>query len=304
MNRFLTVSMLVVTSCYAATVYGASGETWEVTTKTADAVGSGFIPETVVTLCLPPGGAKDPQLLLRQENDCEMTDIKTAGKKTTWKVRCGSGDNEMTGTGDVTYSTNSYQGMTKLAGRSGGEPVHMKMTYQGKRVGAVCDTTAPPVVKGMEGLGEIMGMAKTQMAAAVAEQCEVANYQAVDLISPRFFGANAACPDKEKFACKVIVKAVVKDPAAYGKLAKFEDTSDLGIAKACNIDMSATAKAICGKVNGNNYHDYTDYCPEEVKAYTVEQARPAGQAATARPGDAPVSNIIDNAIKLKGLFGF
>ena len=300
MSGLLTVSMLVVTSFYAARVYGASGETWEVTTKAADAGRSGFVPETVMTVCLPPGGAKDPQQLLQQESDCELADIKTSGKKTTWKMRCGSGDDEMAGTGEVTNSTNSYQGVTKLVGRSGGEPVTMKMTYQGKRVGAVCDTTAPPVVKGMEGFGELMGLAKSQMTAAVAEQCEVANYQAVDLVSPRFFGANAACPGKEKFACKVIVKAVVKDPITYEKLAKFEDTSDLGIAKTCNIDMSAAAKAICAKVNGDNYQDFADYCPEEVKAYSVER----GKGATASPGDAPVSTIIDNAVKLKGLFGF
>ena len=302
MSRFLTVSTLVVASLYCANVYGAVGETWDVTTKT-DAAGGNF-PEMVMTICLPPGGAKDPQQLLQQDNNCEVADLKTTGKKTTWKVRCGSGDNEMAGTGDLTYSTNSYQGVTKLAGKSGGEPVNMKMTYQGKRVGAACDTTAQPVVKGMEGLNEIMGLAKSQMTSAVAEQCEVANFQAAELISTRFFGANAACPGKEKFACKVIAKAVVKDPAAYVKLARFEDTSDLGIAKTCKIDMAAAAKAICGKVNGNNYQDLGEYCPEEVKSYSVERGTPAGQKASAGAGDTPASTVIDNAIKLKGLFGF
>ncbi|HBA88710.1 MAG TPA: hypothetical protein DCZ75_12240 [Geobacter sp.] len=304
MSRLWIVPVLVVTSFYAATVYGASGETWDVTTRTVDGQGAGFVPETVMTVCLPPGGTKDPQQLLRQNEDCQMTDIKTSGKKSTWKMRCGSGDNETTGAGEVTYSTNSFQGQTKIVGRSEGEAVTMTVTYQGKRVGAVCDTTAPPVVKGMESLGEIMGLAKSQMTAAVAEQCEVANFKAVDLISPRFFGPSAACTGKEKLACKAIAKAVVKDPATFVKLAKYEDTSDLAIAKTCNIDMSATAKTMCKKVNGSNYEDFAEYCPEEVKAYSKESASSAGQGQAAKPSDSPASSIIDNAVKIKGLFGF
>lgn len=305
MNRYLTMAMIVVVaSFYAASAYAAAGETWEVTTRTAGTGGPVLVPEMVMTVCLPPGGTKDPQRLLQQDNGCEVADIKTVGKKTTWKVRCGSGDDEMTGTGDVTYSSKSYQGVTNLTGRSGGEPVTMKVTYQGKRVGAVCDPSAQPVVKGMEGFDELMGMAKSQLAASMAEQCEVASYQAVDLISARFFGANAACPGKETFACKVISKAVAKDPVAYAKLAKYEDTSALGIAKTCKIDMSKAAKTICTKVNGDNYQELADYCPEEAKAYSVEYTKSAGQSTSTSPEQAPGSSILDNAIKLKGLFGF
>ena len=37
MSRLWIVPVLVVTSFYAATVYGASGETWDVTTMTVKA---------------------------------------------------------------------------------------------------------------------------------------------------------------------------------------------------------------------------------------------------------------------------
>lgn len=295
MSRYLTVSMVVVASFYAVTAFGAPGETWDVTTR-----GSG-IPEMVMTICLQPGGANDPKQFMQKDSDCEVTDVKTAGKKTSWKMRCGSGDDEMTGTGDVTYTTNSYQGKTDMAGKSGGKPYAMKMTYQGKRIGAECDTDAAPVVKGMESLDAIMGLAKSQMTSAMAEQCEVPNYSAAELISNRFFGAKAACAGKEKAACKVIAKAVAKDPVAFAKLAKYEDTSDLGIAKTCNIDLSAAKNAICPKVNSSNHEDLAEYCPEEARAYNVERTSPA---ATASPGSVPEPGLIDKAIKLKGLFGF
>lgn len=293
---------------YAAAAFGAPGETWDVTTKSADVQGGGIFPEVTVTVCLPPGGSKDPQQFLQQKEDCRVTDVKSSGKKTTWKMQCGSGDDEMTGSGEVTYGAASFQGQTKLQGKSAGEPVNMKVTYQGRKVGAPCDTSAPPVVKGMEGLGDIMSMAKSQMTSAMAEQCEVANHHPTDLISPRFFGPNAACVGKEKAACKVIAKAVAKDPVAFVKLSKFEDTSDLGIAKTCNIDMAAAAKAICAKVNADNYHDFADYCPDQVKAFSKQQAPPVAESrnsgASGGSGGGTVNSVIDNAIKLKGLFGF
>lgn len=301
MVRSLTVSLLVLGSFYATGAFAEPGETWDITSKS---VGNGMgIPEVVVTVCLAPRDAKNPQKFIQQDDTCTMTDLKTVGKKTTWKMKCGSGDDEMTGTGEVTYAGNSFQGQTKLSGRSEGEPVDMKMSYQGKKIGAACDTSAPPVVKGMEGMGDIMSMAKSQMTAAMAEQCEVANYGAVDLISPRFFGPNAMCAGKEKAACKVISKAVAKDPAVFGRLSKFEDTSELGIAKTCNIDLAATAKTMCSKVNSDNYREYADACPQEAKAFEKEQA--PGSTATGGSGTGGgVSNMIDNAIKIKSLFGF
>lgn len=176
MVRSLTVSLLVLGSFYATGAFAEPGETWDITSKS---VGNGMgIPEVVVTVCLAPRDAKNPQKFIQQDDTCTMTDLKTVGKKTTWKMKCGSGDDEMTGTGEVTYAGNSFQGQTKLSGRSEGEPVDMKMSYQGKKIGAACDTSAPPVVKGMEGMGDIMSMAKSQITAAMAEQCEVANYGA------------------------------------------------------------------------------------------------------------------------------
>jgi hypothetical protein len=255
----------------------------------------------VMTICLPPGGTKDPQQLLQKDNNCEVSDVKTVGKKTSWKMRCINGDDVMTGKGDVTYSTDSYQGMTDISGTSDGKPVAMKMNYRGKRIGAACDTDAKPVVKGMEGLDELMGMAKSQMASAMAEQCEVSQYRAAELISNRFFGAKAACPGKEKAACKVIAKSVAKDPATFAKLAKYEDSSELGIVKTCNIDLNAAKKTICPKVNGSNYEDLADYCPEEAKAFNTDHAKPA---ASEKADSATEPGLFDKAIKLKGFLGF
>jgi hypothetical protein len=165
-------------------------------------------------------------------------------------------------------------------------------------------------MKGMENRNEMMGMANKQMASAMAEQCEVSNYQVTELISTRFFGPTAACTGKEKFACKVISKEVMRNTDAYVKLAKFDDTSDVAIAKTCNIDMAAATKSICKKVDAGNYEDMLDYCPEAqafADANKVDTAPPQTTGNTINKVDSAIdttTSTINSAKKLKGLLGF
>lgn len=305
MNKHLITWIAVSVSLSISAAYAATGENWEITTQTempGMPVGMG---DSTVTVCLAKGAAKDPKQLVKQEG-CEMTDLKTSGNKTTWKMRCDRDGEVMTGSGEVTQQSDSYQGVTRLSGKSEGKTINMTANYQGKRIGTPCDTSAAPVVtvKGMENMNEMMGMANKQMASAMAEQCEISNYQAAELISNRFFGPTAACPGKEKFACKVISKDVLKNTDAYVKLAKHDDTSDVSIAKICGIDMTAATKAMCKKVDSSNYQELADYCPTEAKAFEAERSYSSTPRSANVITDNPVGTAIDNAKKLKGLFGF
>ncbi len=310
MNKHLITTLtLAAAALSTATAHAATGESWEVTTKTDMPGMPVAMGETTVTICLAKGAAKDPKQLVRQEEGCEMTDIKTSGSKTTWKMRCDRDGEVMTGTGEVTHKPDSYQGVTRLSGTSEGKKVDMTANYQGKRIGTPCDTSAGAVVavKGMENVNEMMGMANKQMAAAMAEQCEISNYQTTELISNKFFGPNAACPGKEKFACKVINKDVKKDTQVFVKLAKHDDTSDVSIAGACGIDMPSTTKSICKKVDDHNYKELAEYCPVEAKAFETAETQRAYTStprSTSTVTDNPVNSAIDGAKKLKGLFGF
>ncbi len=261
--------------------------------------------ESTITICLAKGAAKDPKQLVKQEG-CEMTNLKTSGSKTTWKMRCDRDGEVMTGSGEVTQKPDSYQGVTRLSGQSEGKAINMTANYQGKRIGTSCDTSAPTVVavKGMENMNEMMGMANKQMASAMAEQCEISNYQTPELISNRFFGPTAACPGKEKFACKIIRKDAQKNTEVFVKLAKHDDTSDVSIAKTCSIDMPSTTKEICKKVDGSNYQQLADYCPTEAKSFETARSYSSTPRSTSVITDNPVNSAIDGAKKLKGLFGF
>lgn len=304
MNQNLIMCLAVSTCLSASAACASPGESWEVITKTDMAGMPAGMGETTATICIQKGAEKDPKQLMKQAGDCQVTDVKTSGTRTTWKMRCDRDGDIMTGKGEVVHKTNSYKGVTTLTGTSDGTAVNMTANYQGKRIGTPCDTSDAPAVavKGMENLNEMMGMASKQMASSMAEQCEVSNYRPVELVSNRFFGPAAACPGKEKFACKVISRIVAKNADVYVKLARHDDTSDVSISKACAIDMEATTRSICKMVDSSNYRELIEYCPAEAKAFEAERNHAPGSNSE-NTGN-PANSVLDGAIKLKGLFGF
>jgi len=303
MNRTLIICLAASASLFANTIFAASGQLWEITTKTDMPSISVPMGGTTVTSCIQKGLEKDPKQFMQQEGDCKVTDLKTAGNKSSWKMRCDKDGEVMSGGGEVNYKPDSLQGVTRLSGKSDGRNVNMTAEFRGKRIGSPCDTSAPPAIAitGMENINEMMGMANKQIASAMAEQCEISNYKPAELISNRFFGPTSACPGKEKFACKVIGKNVYKDANIYIKFITHDYTSDTSIAKACAIDMAATTKAICKTVDAGNYQELAEYCPTEAKTFETERSGTSGSANVLNPPD---NAVIDGAKKLKGLFGF
>lgn len=283
----------------ATTAFAVPGENWTIATTSEVAGMPGGMPAMSINVCLQKGGEKDPKMLTQQNDECVLSDVKSTKSKTTWKMVCNKDGNEMTGVGEVSYKSSSFEGKTRITGASDGKPVDMTAIFKGKKIGTPCDTSTPPtVLNGMENMNEMMGMVKSQMASAMDEQCEVSNFRATELISPRFFGEKAACAGKEKYACKVISKEIVKNPKTYIKLAKHDDTSDVSIANICKINMEEVTKKVCATVDGNNYRDLIDYCPNEANAFEPERSKPE------KSGSATTGGLIDNASKLKGLFGF
>lgn len=307
MNKQLLTPLAITAALLTSPLLAAPGEQWEVVSKTE--MPGMAMPDSNLTVCMQKGAAKDPKQLIKQEG-CEITNLKTSGSKTTWKMECDSDDGKMSGAGEITSQADSYKGTAKMSGTSQGQAISMTASYRGKRLGTACDTSDTPVVaiKGMENMNEMMGMANKQMASAMAEQCEISNYQASELISTRFFGPTAACAGKEKFACKVIGKEVLRNTDAYVKLAKFDDTSDVAIAKTCNIDMAAATKAICKKVDAGNYEDMLDYCPEAKAFADANNSNTSPQApSTLNKVDSTIdttTSTLNSAKKLKGLLGF
>lgn len=120
------VALLGVMSS-ASVMAAGSDELWEMSTK-MDMPGMDM-PMMTQTSCLPKGGAYKPYKSQQQKN-CEMTDIKVSGNKTSWKMHC-SGKDAMDGSGEVTRSADTMAGTLKMSMNN----VQMTQIISGKRVG-------------------------------------------------------------------------------------------------------------------------------------------------------------------------
>lgn len=139
MNKISTIGLALLLGAYTSTATAAPGEWWEITSKT-EMPGMPFkMPETTVRVCVANDAASDPRQTM-QDKDCKMTDIKTSGNKTTWKMRCVRDGEVMNGDGEFVGNADSYKGVTRLKGTSDGQAIDMTSSYRGKRVGPKCDS--------------------------------------------------------------------------------------------------------------------------------------------------------------------
>ncbi len=135
MNKALIICIAGASSLFSAIASGAPGEYWEVTTKMEVPGVPYAMPPMTNRVCIGKGEANDPRRSLK-EDDCEMSDVKTSGDKTTWTARCTHGGDVMIGRGEQTTAADSYQGTMHFSGKS----MNMTQSYSGKRVGGACDT--------------------------------------------------------------------------------------------------------------------------------------------------------------------
>ncbi len=122
----------------AAVMAAGSDELWEVTSKTDMKGMPVSVPATTMRICVPKGKASDPQRSMAGEHPdskCKITDVKTSGNKTSWKMRCEP-PNDMNGTGEMTFSGNTYHQVVKTVSNMQGHKMEMTQVVDGKRVGS------------------------------------------------------------------------------------------------------------------------------------------------------------------------
>lgn len=324
MNKHLAVMLSTLAGLSSAAVFAAPGEYWEVTTK-MEMPGMPFaMPPTTQKVCIPKGGENDPART-SGDKDCKMTDIKTVGNKTTWKMRCDRDGEVMTGSGEQTVTAKGYQGKMRFSGKSGGENVDMTTAFSGKRLGGKCDS-------------------EEQVKAMKAQVCDTSRYQstadwigAADLI----LQPGAACADQRKQLCDRVRKDAPRDVEAYNTLQMHDQhmmLNNISIARECKLNMAATTRSICKTLNAKNYSKLSAHCPAEAKAYREARRRKEceGRSYTAetraadlkkclsgvessdnddedsdepvraksKKSGSPASDALEGVKKLKGLFGF
>ena len=127
----IVISIVLLIGAAGAEPYMNPGK-WEITTKTEMA---GMPPQSLThTQCIT---AKDMVPMSKDaNNECQVTDMKTRGNTVSWKISCGGQGGKMNGTGQVTYSGNSMNGVMDMTIVSYGTKV--RNVLSGRRIGA-CD---------------------------------------------------------------------------------------------------------------------------------------------------------------------
>ena len=124
---------IVATSLAAPAGVNAQGadHLWEVTTKMEMPGMPMAMPAQVRRVCVARNHT-DEDLIPRTDN-CRVLDSKKAGNKLTYTMAC-TGDEPMNVTGEMTYSSDSYDGRMRM--KSTRDPsMEMTQTFAGKRVG-------------------------------------------------------------------------------------------------------------------------------------------------------------------------
>lgn len=213
MKKLFAVCLAFVACMFSVAAIAATGEYWEITTK-MDMPGMPFaMPATTQKICIGKGNEKDPrQSAKNKDRDCEMTDVKFSGNKTSWKMRCNNNGEVMTGVGEQTTTANSYQGTLHLSGKSDGESMNMTQTYSGKRVGGACDTD--------EMMKKVTGqMCDTSQLHSTSEWIYGAD---------RFLAKDTPCTDKKAQLCDRVRKDAPSDANTYFSLVQ-HDSNNAGV---------------------------------------------------------------------------
>ncbi|HKI61020.1 MAG TPA: DUF3617 family protein [Mariprofundaceae bacterium] len=300
----------VVCGLCAGSALAATGEYWEVKVRMEMADMPFAMPATTHKVCIAGNAADDPRNAA-SDKDCKISDVRKRGKKTTWKVRCNKDGEVMTGTGEITsLSSSSYKGKMQTTGMSDGEPVDMTQYFEGRKLGGACDAKAPS-----KQVQKMQVRANAQMASSCDPAAAETSGELVGA-GIAYFGDHGVCASRAKEMCARVGKDAYKIADTYDALVEVRKNSSnpgyVDVAKACGINMKKARASVCRR-NAEGDMDFLDrYCPAEAKAYREKLAREeaardytASRSYTSDGGSkSTTDNILENASKLKGLFGF
>jgi hypothetical protein len=132
------VALLVLSAPLLAQAPRQDGR-WQVTMEMSMPGMPAGMPPFSMEQCLTPEDVKNPQAVVpqgpgrgrgNQQSDCAVSDYQQSGNKVTWAMKCTT-PQPMTGTGEMTYSGDSYAGLMTM--NMSGQTMTMKMS--GKRLG-------------------------------------------------------------------------------------------------------------------------------------------------------------------------
>lgn len=233
----------------SANARSAPGEYWEVTSK-MDMPGMAM-PARTSKICIPQGGEKDPKQMQGKDHNCQMSDIRSSGNKTSWKVKCVNEGETMLGEGEASHERDAYSSRMHMSGKSGGRAFDMTTISSGKKLGGSCDT------------GE-----------AVSKMCDdVGKHGGLLNSSSMILPAKAPCAGKKEALCQSAREQLADGNvdvvfAAYRAIVASDNARDGSISKACGVNIEEAKKTACASHKADkSILRVANYCPTEAKAF-------------------------------------
>jgi len=149
MTMKIRIALMTCGAAFAASISARAADmsrmmrpgNWEIT-SVMEMPGMPMKPRPFTTThCVKPEDVKDPENMIKkseareQDRNCKMTNFKITENTVRWELNC-SGDRAMTGTGEMKYSGDSYEGTfhMNMKGEDSGMR-EMTMHITGKRLG-------------------------------------------------------------------------------------------------------------------------------------------------------------------------
>ena len=232
---------------------------WEVSTRTE--MSGMSLPGQNSQICIKKGRNVGEDSVPRQDN-CKVTEMKTAGNKTTFAMEC-QGEEPMSMRGETIATPTSFDTRMSMKGTRKGSDMQMTMTSTGRKTGACTDQSE-----------QVVANAKAQGQAEVARVCG----EASDRFQYQVFAQGQVCEGNRKPFCDKVsglapgmmkpagFRAAVDKPGIDNVRGAFETCASSG----ARVDFNATAKAACGDAVGTRDWGFLGIgaCDAEV----IEQA--------------------------------
>lgn len=289
------------------------GDLWEVTTEMR--MEGMALPPNTQRVCSPKQSNEPP--VGPGDDKCKVSDFKSSGTKTTWKVRC-DGPPASTGSGEIVYQgKDRYSGTMQMSSSEG----DMTIKYAGRRIG---DCDASEMKRRVK---QIEGQAAAQMAASCDQGAREGTVE-------MFIGANALCKDPKYrqpfcagFSTQKTFDRMADDPQRLSAGAGFCGTTAEALrvrfcedalqsenydflSRRCPVEAQTLAQRECA---GRSYTSltgskYQSFCGRYASQAMRAGGRPAASApptqSPVNPADPTTEAVKEGVQKLRGLLGF
>lgn len=291
MNKFFSALLVVMFSLSSHTVFASQGEYWEMTTKT-EMEGMPFsMPAQTIKICVDKAQGNDPRKA-NKDKDCQYTDVKISGKKSSWKVRCEHNGEVSSGSGESTIiNEHSMEGTMHMSSQSGGREIHITMKQSGKFIGGSCDTEE--LARENEARNKKFKQEEKERQEKLCAPSQFRRTADWIYSAHLFVGDKPQCPGRQQL-CDAVSRDAPRDAETYTQLVSRSDKGS-SIAQACGLNLPAITREVCKTISEKNYGYLAAYCPAEAKKYRETQRRKdcEGRSFTAETRAADVKKCLD-----------